>query len=36
VLRSPRESPVDLPAGWAVAKELAVASMRVSLAEKTA
>ena len=36
VLRSPKETPVELPAGWTIAKELTVASMRITLAEKEA
>jgi 16S rRNA (guanine966-N2)-methyltransferase len=36
VLRSPKETVVELPAGWMIAKELAVASMRITLAEKAA
>ncbi len=36
VLRSPKETAVDLPAGWTIAKELTVASMRITLAEKVA
>jgi len=34
VLRSQKEVAVDLPPGWTIAKELEVASMRITLAEK--
>jgi 16S rRNA (guanine966-N2)-methyltransferase len=34
VVRTPKESPADLPAGWTIIRELEVASMRITLAEK--